>query len=94
MERTIPGTPFSLEAFQDSGIFYVSINLAGNFWDHREFSSEAEQMAFFSDPFTREREAAKRGEALRRKRAIAEVPYYAWDYVRVSTGRRIAPKGI
>lgn len=94
MKRTIPGTPFSLEAFQDSGIFYVSIEIDGEFWDHREFSSEAEQMAFFSDPFAREREAAARGEALARKRAIAEAPYYARDYVRVSTGRRIAPKGI
>ena len=55
MRRFLEGTSVELETFRDSGIFYVAIHFGGDFWDHREFATEAEQMHFYNNPTLSER---------------------------------------
>lgn len=58
----IAGTPITLEAYQDFGIFYAEIWFGSKFWDAREFGTEAEQLAFIADPFKGERPKPRKVE--------------------------------
>jgi len=48
---SIPGSTVTIDAIQDSGIFYALINIDGEFWDHREFPTEVERDAFMAAPY-------------------------------------------
>lgn len=75
----------------DDAVAIVQINIEGSYWDHKYFYSMEEAQAFMADPFKGERQAAERQAACAAKADLASAPYYARDYVRISTGRQIGP---
>lgn len=90
MVRNIEGTPFSLEYFQDSGIHYVAINSSGNFWDHREFDSEADALAFMADPFKDDRAKNRNAEKREAVRDAVQTAHFAHGMTREGGARRTA----
>lgn len=91
-ERTLDGTAWTLKLIPYQTKWVVEAYLNGAFWDYQEFETEALARAYMDDPFNRERQANKAREARAKAKELESAPYYAADYVRVSKGRKVAPK--
>lgn len=90
---TLPGTCVTLKLeTNEVGEAWVCQYFNGEFWDAKDFDTVEAARAFMADPFKSQREVAAKREARQQEKDLAEAPYYARDYVKIETGKRIGRK--